>query len=123
MTREFTDDQIRQILLEQRYITTADQLCAKWQITRYRLRHWKKQFKYEYVVGTVRELVIAGLHQGLQDVPTLISFIDYHDHAVYSIEELTSILERLQAEGIAILKKGRWLYNRKHSHGDRSFIF
>ncbi len=124
MAREFTADQIRKILLEQRYIYTADQLCAKWQITRYRLRQWKKQFKYEYLVGDVRELVIAGLHQGLQDVPTLSSFIDYHDHAVYSAKELTSILKRLQAEGIAIRQNDRWLYNFKHlRQHDRSFIF
>ncbi len=66
MAREFTDDQIRKILLEQRYIYTADQLCAKWQITRYRLRQWRKQFRYAYLVGDVRELVIVGLHQGIR---------------------------------------------------------
>jgi hypothetical protein len=123
MVRAFTDDQIRKVLLELRYIYTAAALCAKWQITRYRLQQWQQQFNYKYLVGDVRELVIAGLHQGVQDVPTLSKFIDYHDHSVYSIDELTSILESLQIDGIAILKNGRWLYNPKHSHGDRSFIF
>lgn len=123
MTRDFTNDQIRKILLELRYIATADQVCAKWQITRYRLRQWQTQFNYKYRVGDVRELVIVGLHQGIQDVTLLIKFIDYHAHSVYSTQELTSILTQLQAEGIAVLKKGRWLYNRKHSHHNRSFIF
>ena len=124
MIREFTPDQIRKVLLELRYISTAAELCAKWQITRYRLRQWQKQFNYKYLVGDVRELVIAGLHQGIQDVPTLSKFIDYHDHSVYSTKELTSILKGLQIEGVAILKNGRWLYNPKHlRQHDRSFIF
>ncbi len=124
MTREFTDDQIRKILLEHRYIYSADELCAKWQITRYRLRLWKKQFKYEYLVGDVRELVIVGLHHGIHDLPTLMSFIDYLDHSAYSAKELTSILKRLQTDGIAIRKNDRWFYNSKHlRQHDRSFIF
>ncbi len=123
MARTFSNDEIRKILLEQRYIYTADELCAKWQITRYRLCQWKKQFSYAYLAGDVRELVIVGLQHGRHDLPTLISFIDYLDHSTYSAKELTSILKRLQAEGVAIQKNGHWLYNPKHSHHDRSFIF
>ena len=118
MPRTFTESEVRKILLELRYIYSIDEVCAKWQITRYRLKQWQKQLKYEYLVGTARELVIAGLHLGCVDRSGLREFIDYHDHTRYSDEELGSILEQLKAEGIAIFKNDRWMYN-----SGREFIF
>ena len=121
--RDFTSDEIRKILLENRYFSTAAQVCAKWQVTPYRLRQWKRQWNYAYLVGTLHELVIAALHQGASTIADINACLDYWDRTVYAPEELSAVLRQLEIDGIAINNGGHWQYNPAHSRHDQSFIF
>lgn len=115
--------EIRKILLENRYFSTVTQVCAKWQVTPYRLRQWKQQWNYAYLVGTLRELVIAALHQGASTIADINACLDYWDRTVYAPEEIGVVLAGLEAEGIALHQAGRWRYNPVHSADDTSYIF
>jgi hypothetical protein len=121
--RVYTPAEIRKILLENCYCSTAAQVCAKWQITPYRLRQWKQQWNYAYLAGNTRELVIVALHQGASDVPAIIRYLDYVDHAMYSTDKVLALLQQLQIDGIALNDGTRWLYSAAHSQHDRSFMF
>lgn len=121
--RDFTPDEIRKILLEQRYFYTARQLCAKWHITPYRLRQWKQQWNYTYLVGTLPEMVIVALHQGAHDIASIISYLDYLDHARYTPAEIDEVLAQLEQADFAIYHGGAWHYDWRHSANDTSYIF
>lgn len=100
----FSREDVRRVLLEHRYLLKADELCAKWQITRSTLRAWKKSARFEYVRGDLREIVIAAL-AGSEKPATLASlaaWADYQDHSPYSAAEIRAIVDGLVAEGIAV---------------------
>jgi hypothetical protein len=108
----FTEDEIRRILLEHRYLLDADAITKKWGITRNRLRAWKKEHGFEYLRGGLRELVIVALRAcPVRDPADLVAFLDMVDHSVYSEEEITSALDGLVTEGIAEKKNGTWRYD------------
>lgn len=123
MTEHYTEQDKRRILLELRYIYREAELCQKWNVTKYRLRQWKKEANYTYLAPTLRELVIMALHNGKGSIAGMISYLDYLDHAVYSEPELLAVLRGLQVEGIALEAGGDWRYNPDHSRNDTSFIF
>jgi hypothetical protein len=115
--------EIRKILLENRYLSTAAQVCAKWHITPYRLRQWKQQWNYAYLVGTLPEMVIVALHQGAHDIAGIIAYLDYLDHARYTPAEIGEVLAQLEQEDFAINHNGAWHYDWRHSANDTSYIF
>jgi hypothetical protein len=120
---KYTPDERRKILLEQRYISTAAELCAKWNVSMYRLNTWKKEFNYRYFIGTLRDMTIVAVHGGARTIPTIIDCLDYLNHARYTEPETLELLRGLQAEGIAKETNGEWFYDKTHSNDDRSFIF
>ena len=122
-TRTFTPDEIRRILLELRYIYTVRQICAKWHITPYRLRQWQHQWNYAYLSGSVRELIIAALHQGAQTTADINAYLDYVDRTVYTPEEIEAVLKQLEIDGFAIRTGTGCRYNPAHSQNDQAFIF
>ena len=98
----FSPDDIRRILLEHRYLLKADELCAKWQITRATLRAWKKAARFEYLSGDLRELVIAALASGGNaSLAELTGWVDYQDHSACSESELRAVIDGLVRDGIA----------------------
>jgi hypothetical protein len=120
-----SEQDIRRILLEHRYLVKADELCSKWQISRATLRAWKKSARFEYLSGDLRELVIAALASGgkatLQD---LAAWADYQDHSVYSEPELRVIVDGLVSEGIAAWEGPSTVrYAPSASRLDARFVF
>ncbi|MBZ0319602.1 MAG: hypothetical protein K8L91_24540 [Anaerolineae bacterium] len=120
---DYTDEEKRRILLEVRYFYTEAELCQKWNLTRYRVKQWKKAANYTYLIGTLREMVIVALHNGASSISAIIGYVDYLNHAVYTEAEIEIILNGLRAEGIAQEQAGVWSYNRAYSKDDTSFIF
>ncbi len=120
---EYTEEEKRRILLEARYLYTEAELCQKWNLTRYRVKQWKKAANYAYLIGTVREMVIVALHNGANSIPAIIGTVDYLNHAVYTEAEIETLLNGLREEGIAQEQAGVWSYNRAYSKDDTSFIF
>lgn len=123
MGAEYSAEEIRKILLEQLYIYTADELCKKWRISRYRLRKWKQAFNYQYFIGSVRDMLIVAIHSGATKINEIRDILDYLNHCLYSDAEIVEMLEELQAQGIAVDNNGQWLYNKAYSKDDTSFIF
>ncbi|MCQ3930642.1 MAG: hypothetical protein DPW16_09285 [Chloroflexi bacterium] len=119
----YTEEEKRRILLELRYFYTEAELCQKWNLTRYRVKQWKKAANYVYLIGTLREMVIVALHNEASSIPAIISHLDYLNHAVYTEAEIEPILNGLRAEGIAQEQAGVWSYNRAYSKDNTSFIF
>ncbi len=98
----FSASDIRRILLEHRYLLSADTLCAKWEITRTTLRAWKKSARFEYVRGDLREIVIAALAEGKPaTLQSLAAWADYQDHSPYSESEIRAAVDGLVKEGVA----------------------
>jgi len=96
-------EDIRRVLLEHRYLMKADELCAKWQISRATLRAWKNTACFEYLRGDVRELVIAALADGKPaTLAGLAAWADYQDHSPYTEAEIRAVVDGLVAEGIAV---------------------
>lgn len=94
---------IRRILLEHRYLLSADALCAKWEISRTTLRAWKKSARFEYVRGDLREIVIAALAEGkAATLESLAAWADYQDHSPYAESEIRAVVDGLVKEGIAV---------------------
>ncbi len=125
MAVAFSDAEIRSILLEHRYLATADAICAKWGITRSRLREWKRDHGFAYVRGDLRELVIVALWSGPAREPAdVVSFLDWQDHAVYSPDEIRRVLDALVVEGRAVRRGGAWHYDKKRlARSRRPFVF
>ena len=126
--KEYTDAEISMILLEHRFCYSADEVCKKWQITRYRLREWKKEYRYEYLPVSLENLVIAALRRDSCTISGIIKYVDWQDHSRLSEQEVVEILEGLKKEGIAKEQKEEeqkeiWLYNKAYSSNDSSFIF
>jgi transposase-like protein len=120
---EYTHEERRKILLEHRYLYTADKLCAKWGISKSQLRKWKKEFNYNYFIGSLRDMTIVALHNGAHIIPAIFDYLDALDHARYTEKEILELLKGLQAEGIAKTKDGEWFYDKSYSNDDASFIF
>jgi len=122
---DFSSDEIRSILLEHRYLAGADAICAKWGITRSRLRAWKRDHGFEHLRAGLRELVIVALWSSpVRDPAELVSFLDYQNHAVYSPEEIGRVLAALVAEGKAVRRAGAWHYDKKRlARAPRPFVF
>jgi len=98
----FSEQDVRRILLEHRYLLKADELCTKWQVSRATLRSWKKSARFEYLCGDLRELVIAALASGgSATLPQLAAWADYQDHSPYSEAEIRAVVDGLVTEGIA----------------------
>jgi hypothetical protein len=98
----FSEQEIRRVLLEHRYLMTADELCAKWAISRATLREWKKVGRFDYLSGDLRELVIAALASaGSATLERPAGWADYQDHSPYSEAEIRVVVDGLVAEGIA----------------------
>lgn len=90
------------MLLEHRYLAKADEVCAKWHITRATLRAWKKTARFEYLRGNLRELVIAALASGGNaSLAELTGWVDYQDHGACSEPELRAVIDGLVADGTA----------------------
>ncbi|GIK65635.1 MAG: hypothetical protein BroJett018_34290 [Chloroflexota bacterium] len=119
----YTEEEKRRILLELRYFYTEAELCQKWNLTRYRVKQWKKATNYAYLIGTLREMVIVALRNGASSIAAIIGYVDYLNHAVYTEAEIEPILHGLREEGIAQEQAGVWSYNRAYSKDDTSFIF
>ena|SRR5688572_30454751 len=121
--QSFTNEEIKKILLEHRYLLDADALCKKWGITRNRLRTWKREHRFDGVRGGLRELVIVALRAcPVRDPADLVAFLDMQDHAVYTPEEIARVLDALVAEGIAERRKDSWRYDEKRLARER-FVF
>ena len=123
VTMNYSVEEIRKILLEHRYFYTADEVCKKWGITKYRLRQWKKECSYAYFIGEVRDMMIVALHNGAATLPDIQSVLDYLDHCLYTEIEILEIIKKLEAQGLAVYENGRWLYNKAYSKNDTRFIF
>ncbi len=94
----YSDDRIHRILLELRFLHTVQQTCAKWEVSAYQLRKWKKQrpgWRW-----TLEDLIIAAIHTGGWHAPAdLIGWLDYQNHAVYSASEVRELFDTLEARG------------------------
>ena len=105
MTRtvpSFSVRDLRRVLLEHRYLLTADELCAKWEVSRGTLRTWKKAARFEYLRGDLRELVIAALAVGRPaTLRALAAWVDCQDHSPYSEPEIRAVVDGLVLEGVA----------------------
>lgn len=119
----FTRDQRRKILLEHRYVYTAGELCARWRVSRYELRKWKREFDYPNFTGDFRDWVIAAIHRGIDTLPGIIDYLDFLNHCRYSPEEVLEALRELESEGIAEQRGERWIYGRTPRAGSPSYIF
>lgn len=98
----FSKQEIRRVLLEHRYLMKADELCAKWAISRGTLRDWKKIVRFDYLSGDLRELVIAALASGgSATLARLAAWVDYQDHSPYSEAEIRVVVDGLVKDGIA----------------------
>lgn len=104
----FSDDQIQRILLEYHFVHTAKEICAKWGITPYRLRKWKKDHRCAW---TLHDCIIAGVYRGgWHDPADLIGWLDYRDHAIYSRDQVLEMFEALEARGELRRQGDRWTY-------------
>ncbi|MBV9927568.1 MAG: hypothetical protein JOZ96_21300 [Acidobacteria bacterium] len=120
---EYSYEERRKILLENRYLLTEEQSCEKWGISRYRLRKWKKILNYHYLIGNLREMALVALYNGSHTIPAIIDHLDYLNHARYTEDEVSELLNNLKAEGMAGEKDGRWFYARPQPDDGASFIF
>jgi transposase-like protein len=120
---EYTHEEKRKVLLEHRYLYTADKLCAKWGISKSQLSKWKKEFNYSYFIGSLHDMAIVALYNGAQTILAIINYLDALNHARYTEKEVLELLKGLQAEGIAKTKDGEWFYDKSYSKNDTSFIF
>src|SRR3954466_7664243 len=120
---EYTHEEERKILLEHRYFYIIDKLCAKWGITKSQLRKWKKEFNYNYFVGSLRDMTVVALHNGAQTIPSIIDYLDFLNHARYTAQEVLELLTGLETEGVAKWRDDEWLYDKSFSKNDSSFIF
>lgn len=99
----FSERDIRRVLLEHRYLMSADEICAKWEISRAKLREWKKLGRFEYLSGDLRELVIAALASGKKaTLERLAAWADYQDHSPYSEAEIRVVVDGLVQDGVAV---------------------
>src|SRR5205807_10667098 len=98
---EYTYEEKRKILLEHRYLYTADKLFAKWGISKSQLSKWKEEFNYSYFIGSLRDMAIVALHNGAHTIPAIIDYLDGLNHARYTEKEVLELLKGLEAEGIA----------------------
>ncbi len=90
------------MLLEHRYLSNADALCAKWEISRATLRAWKKVGRFEYLAANLRELVIAALAtKERATLASLAAWADYQNHCPYTEAEIRVVVDGLVADGIA----------------------
>jgi hypothetical protein len=120
---EYSHEEKRKILLENRYVLTENQLCEKWGISKYQLKKWKKEFDYYYFIGSLRDMALVALYNGSHTIPAIIYHLDALNHARYTEDEVLELLEGLKAEGIAKEKGGEWFYDKSHSKDGASFIF
>jgi hypothetical protein len=120
---DYSHEERRKILLENRYLYTEDQLCEKWGISKYQLKKWKKEFDYYYFIGSLRDMAVVALYNGSHSIPAIINHLDALNHARYTEDEVLELLEGLKAEGIAKEKDGKWFYDKSHSKNGASFIF
>jgi hypothetical protein len=121
--REFSSAEVRRILLENRYCMSEEELCAKWGISRYRLRIWKRDNNYQYLSGGLREVVIAAIYTGARDVMGIIEFADHINHCRYTEAEVLAILEALYREGKAQAQGTTWSYLKPTGESAVHFIF
>jgi hypothetical protein len=120
----FSDEEIKNILLEHRYLERADAICQKWGISRDRLRTWKRDPRFAPLRAGLRELVIVALRAGpVRDPAELVSFLDHQDHAIYTPAEITGVLDALEQEGKAARRDGAWHYDEARLGRGRPFIF
>lgn len=121
---EFSDVEIRNILLEHRYLLPAEAICAKWGITRSRLRTWKREHRFEYLCGSLRELVIVALRSAsVSDPAELVSFLDMQDHTLHAAKEIEDVLDALVVEGKVRHGDGAWHYDEGRLTRERPFVF
>lgn len=123
MKQPFSRGQRRRILLEHRFVHPADELCAKWGISRGELRKWKAEFDFEHFLGDFRDWIVAALHAGAGEVEEIIDFLDSLNHCRYAPEEVLVTLRDLQQEGLARPSGSGWAYDFSHSAHDTSYIF
>jgi len=123
MKQSFSREQRRRILLEHRVVYPADELCAKWGISRGELRQWKAEFDFEHFLGDFRDWVLAALYAGIGDVDKIIDFLDSLNHCRYDPEEVLATLRDLQREGLARPSGSGWVYEPSRSAGDSPYIF
>ena len=111
-TQSFSDEEIRSILLEHRYLASADEICQKWAISRATLRTWKRDHAFAYVRGGLRELLIVALSSAPVRRPDeLVEFLDAQDHTRYTPEEIARGLDALVVEGRALRRDDAWIRN------------
>lgn len=120
---EYSHEERRKILLENKYLYTEDHVCEKWSISKYQLRIWKKEFNYSYFTGSLHDTAVVALNNGSHTIPAIINHLDMLNHARYTEDEVLELLEGLKSEGIAKEKDGKWFYNMSHSKNGTSFIF
>ena len=110
MKETYTDDQIHRILLEWMFCCKAKELCAKWGISRYRLRKWGQRKPWKKF-WTIEDAVIAGIYEGGWHAPAeLIGWLDYRNHNIYSEAEVREMFETLEARGEVVRKGDRFKY-------------
>ena len=110
---DYSDDEIRRILLEHQLVSKADETCKKYGVTRARLRDWKKRFPSVYPSLRDRMLEIlqrteGGLRAG--DFEGLREWLDHADKVVYRDDELKAALEELVASGHAVRSADAWVF-------------
>ena len=105
---QFSNDQIERILLEKYFFFTIKETCEKWGITPYRLNKWNKESHRRW---EIEDAIIAGIHRGGWVEPAeLIGWLDYRNHHIYSVEEITAMFEKLEARGEMKRDGDRWTY-------------
>ena len=103
---------------------TVPVVCKKWGITVGTLRRWKREHRFEYLRGDLRELVLVALCSStVRDPADLVSFLDMQDHTIHSPKEIGDTLDALVVEGKALKRDGVWSYDETRLARERPFLF
>ncbi|MFV8752150.1 hypothetical protein ACNOYE_16505 [Nannocystaceae bacterium ST9] len=126
LEQDFDEADRRRILLEHQLLFTEAETCARWGLRVGTLRRWKRELRPWRIAAGPREWLIVALFQAGDsgvEAGESIAWIDYHDHAVYSVAEIAAWLDGLVEEGIARRRGGRWVYERSRWGERRAFVF
>lgn len=119
----YTDEEIRKILLEHRFLLTLDEVATKYGLSRYRLRKWKREHSFGYLRIADEEVALAGLYQGITTIPLLIEFVDYVHKSRYTEPEMREMLGGLVHKGMVRTDGNLWSYNHDRLREGRGFVF
>jgi len=126
VTADPPEADIKRIVLERHLIFDDDApWVRRWKFPPSRMRTWKKKFPRRTLNPGPREWILVALHQSKKPLTKpggLSEWLDYLDHAIYSGEEITGMLESLAREGYARKTPDGWIYDRD-ALKKRRFIF